>query len=84
MRNIRQNLLWAFSYGILLVPVAAGALFPVSGFILSPVLAAVAMALSSIFILTSALHLRWMKLTLPEQNLSKSRMDSALSITSAQ
>ena len=66
MRNIRQNLFWAFGYNTLLIPVAAGVLYPVSGMLLSPVLAAGAMALSSVFVLTNALRLRWMKPVLLE------------------
>ncbi|MCE5972389.1 heavy metal translocating P-type ATPase [Sinirhodobacter sp. WL0062] len=58
MRNIRQNLFWAFAYNAALIPVAAGALFPVSGILLSPVFAAGAMALSSVFVLGNALRLR--------------------------
>ena len=61
MRNIRQNLFWAFAYNIVLIPVAAGALYPVNGTVLSPMLAAAAMSLSSIFVLSNALRLRWMK-----------------------
>lgn len=61
MRNIRQNLFWAFGYNTLLIPVAAGVLFPIGGLMLSPVLAAGAMALSSVFVLTNALRLRWVK-----------------------
>ncbi|MCU0827748.1 MAG: heavy metal translocating P-type ATPase [Tabrizicola sp.] len=58
IRNIRQNLFWAFAYNAALIPVAAGLLFPAFGILLSPVLAAGAMALSSVFVLTNALRLK--------------------------
>jgi Au+-exporting ATPase len=56
--NIRQNLIWAFAYNIALIPVAAGALYPAYGLLLSPVFAAGAMALSSVFVFGNALRLR--------------------------
>ncbi len=58
MRNIAQNLFWAFGYNAILIPVAAGALYPVNGMQLSPMLGAAAMGLSSVFVLTNALRLR--------------------------
>jgi copper-(or silver)-translocating P-type ATPase len=58
LRNIRQNLFWAFVYNTALIPVAAGALYPTWGVLLSPVFAAGAMALSSVFVLGNALRLR--------------------------
>lgn len=58
MRNIRQNLFWAFAYNAALIPVAMGALVPFGGPQLSPVLAAGAMAMSSVFVVTNALRLR--------------------------
>ena len=61
MANIRQNLFWAFGYNTLLIPVAAGVLYPLWGIMLSPMLAAGAMSLSSVFVLTNALRLRWVK-----------------------
>ncbi len=66
MRNIRQNLFWAFGYNTVLIPVAAGVLYPISGMMLSPVLAAGAMSFSSVFVLTNALRLRWVKPVMQE------------------
>ncbi|TCO70498.1 heavy metal translocating P-type ATPase [Rhodovulum euryhalinum] len=58
MRNIRQNLFWAFAYNTALIPVAAGLFYPLWGMLLSPMLAAGAMAASSLFVLSNALRLR--------------------------
>jgi Cu+-exporting ATPase len=61
IRNIQQNLFWAFAYNVVLIPVAAGVLYPVDGTLLSPVVAAAAMALSSVFVVGNALRLRRFK-----------------------
>jgi len=62
MRNIRQNLWWAFIYNALGVPIAAGVLYPVSGVLLSPMIASAAMSLSSVSVIANALRLRWLSL----------------------
>ncbi len=58
MRVIRQNLFWAFGYNVILIPVAAGVLFPFFGILLSPILASAAMALSSVSVVTNSLRLK--------------------------
>ena len=62
MRNIRQNLLFAFLYNTLGVPIAAGVLYPVFGLLLSPMLASAAMTFSSVSVITNALRLRTLAL----------------------
>ncbi len=62
MRNIRQNLFWAFAYNLLGVPVAAGALYPLTGHLMSPMIAAAAMSFSSVTVIANALRLRHAKL----------------------
>lgn len=58
IRNIKQNLFWAFAYNVSLIPVAAGVLYPANGTLLSPIFAAAAMAMSSVFVLGNALRLK--------------------------
>ena len=62
MKNIRQNLFFAFAYNIIGVPIAAGVLFPVFGLLLSPMIASAAMTFSSVSVISNALRLRRLKL----------------------
>ena len=58
VRTIRQNLFWAFIYNLIAIPVAAGILYPVNGFLLNPMIGGAAMALSSVSVVTNSLRLR--------------------------
>jgi Cu+-exporting ATPase len=62
MRNIRQNLFFAFVYNVLGIPIAAGVLYPIFGLLLSPIIASAAMSLSSVSVITNALRLRRVRL----------------------
>jgi Cu2+-exporting ATPase len=62
VRTIKQNLFWAFIYNLIGIPIAAGLLYPINGFLLNPMIAGAAMALSSVSVVTNSLRLKWIKL----------------------
>jgi Cu2+-exporting ATPase len=62
VRTIRQNLFWAFIYNIIGIPIAAGLLYPINGFLLNPMIAGAAMALSSVSVVSNSLLLKWVRI----------------------
>jgi Cu2+-exporting ATPase len=62
VKTIRQNLFWAFIYNLIGIPIAAGLLYPINGFLLNPMIAGAAMALSSVSVITNSIRLKWARL----------------------
>ncbi|WP_010490702.1 heavy metal translocating P-type ATPase [Pseudomonas sp. S9] len=79
IRNIKQNLFWAFAYNAVLIPVAAGALYPVNGTLLSPIFAAAAMAFSSVFVLGNALRLKQFRAPMTAETRTETPISSTTS-----
>ncbi len=77
IRNIKENLFWAFAYNVVLIPVAAGVLYPFTGTLLSPMIGAGAMAMSSVFVLGNALRLRRFQPLLPDRQTASARLSPA-------
>ncbi|KJK09664.1 MULTISPECIES: heavy metal translocating P-type ATPase [Pseudomonas] len=82
IRNIKQNLFWAFAYNAVLIPVAAGMLYPFNGTLLSPIFAAAAMALSSVFVLGNALRLKGLQVPMSVEAHAQASSNAAPASTS--
>jgi len=84
IRNIKQNLFWAFAYNVVLIPIAAGVLYPVYGILLSPMLAAAAMAFSSVFVLANALRMKRLRPAMSERTSALPSAHGTASISTGQ
>ena len=78
MRVVRQNLFWAFGYNVVLIPVAMGVLYPILGIQLNPALAAAAMALSSVTVVTNSLRLRGIEIGVDSSGSASPRIPTTI------
>ncbi|MGV3762777.1 metal-transporting ATPase, partial [Parapedobacter sp.] len=74
--TIKQNLFWAFIYNLIGIPIAAGILYPINGFLLNPMIAGAAMALSSVSVVSNSLRLKWKKINDSLTTINSNKMEN--------